>query len=69
MRKMIDAVSGGELWMEITAGLTIWHVDELDERGRVVRGTAVSDAKKAKSAWNKLKAKLPGGVAEKGAAG
>lgn len=67
MRKMIDAVSGGELWMEISAGMTIWHVDELDEHGRVVRGTAVSDAKKAKSAWNKLKAKLPGGVAEKGA--
>jgi hypothetical protein len=67
MRKMIDAVSGGELWMEITAGLTVWHVDELDERGRVVRGTALSDAGKAKAAWRKLKTKLSGGAAEKGA--
>lgn len=66
MRKMIDAVSGGELWMEISAGMTIWHVDELDEHGDIVRSTAVSDSKKAKAEWNKLKSKRPAWVAEKG---
>lgn len=67
MRKVIDAVTGGEIWMELAAGLTVWHVDELDEHGGVVRSTATSDAKKAKSAWSKLKANRPAWVAEKGA--
>jgi len=66
MRKVIDAVSGGELWMEIAAGLTIWHVDELDENGGVVRSTAVSDPGKAKALWAKVKARATAGVPEKG---
>lgn len=69
MRKMIDAVSGGRLWIEIAAGLTIWHVEELDEHGDIVRSTAVSDSKKAKAEWNKLKSKRPAWVAEKGGGG
>ena len=69
MRKVIDAVAGGEIWVEIAAGLTVWHVDELGEDGGVVRSMATSDAKKAKAAWTKLKARRPAWVAEKGAAG
>ena len=66
MRKMIDAVSGGRLWIEIAAGLTIWHVEELDEHGDIVRSTAVSDPGKAKALWAKVKARATAGVPEKG---
>ena len=66
MRKVIDAVSGGELWMEISAGLTVYHIDELDENGGVVRSTAVSDSGKAKALWAKVKARVTAGVPEKG---
>ena len=66
MRKVIDEIANGRLWMELAAGLTIWHVEELDERGDIVRSTAVSDSKKAKAEWNKLKSKRPAWVAEKG---
>jgi len=66
MRKVIDAVAGGEIWMEIAAGLTVYHIDELDENGGVVRSTAVSDPGKAKALWAKVKARATAGVPEKG---
>jgi hypothetical protein len=52
--------------MEIAAGLTVYHIDELDENGGVVRSTAVSDSGKAKALWTKVKARATAGVPEKG---
>ena len=67
MRRGIDAVTGAELWMEITASLTVYHIDELDEDESVLRSTAVSDPGKAKALWAKAKARAAARVAEKGA--
>ena len=67
MRRGIDAVTGAELWMEIAAGLTVYHIDELDDDGSVLRSAAVSDSGKAKALWVKAKARAAARVAEKGA--
>lgn len=66
MRKVIDAVTGGELSMEFVTGMYVYHINELDGDGEVVKSTSVSDPKKAKALWGRVKAKAAAGAAEKG---
>lgn len=51
MKKILDKTDNGELWMEITAGLTVYHVSGPDGFH-----LAVTKPAEAKRAWAKVKA-------------
>lgn len=61
MRKVIDAVTGGQLVMDMTSGALVYWIEELDGE-EVVAQSATTDPAKAKRLWKKLKDR----VAEKG---
>lgn len=54
MRRVIDRTSKGELWMEVTANLAVYHIEGAD--GYHV---ATNRASVAKAEWAKLNARGP----------
>lgn len=54
VRKILDKSEKGELWMEITAGLTVYHVEGPDGFH-----LAVTNPREAKRAWEKVNRETP----------
>ena len=52
MKRVLDKTERGELWMEVTAGLTVYHVEGPDGFH-----LAVTKPAEAKRAWAKVKAR------------
>lgn len=54
MRKLLDKSEKGELWMEITAGLTVYHVEGPDDFH-----LATTKMAEAKRSWGKVNREPP----------